>query len=67
MRMEKCLRDQGITGPPYQLLYGNTKQIFRWMKKAQAKPMEISHHTLSRILPFDHQAAKDYGKRFVSW
>ncbi|PIA29766.1 hypothetical protein AQUCO_05800090v1 [Aquilegia coerulea] len=65
--MEKCLRDQGITGPPYQLLYGNTKEILMSMKKEQAKPMEISHHTLSRILPFDHQAVEDYGKSFVSW
>ncbi|KAL5705489.1 hypothetical protein ACHQM5_023787 [Ranunculus cassubicifolius] len=65
--MSKCLRQQGIDGPPYRLLFGNLKEMVTLMIKARSKPMELSHHTVPRLLAFEHNAIKNYGKMFVSW
>ncbi|PIA26858.1 hypothetical protein AQUCO_08600014v1 [Aquilegia coerulea] len=67
MKMEKCLRKQGITGLPYKLLYGNMKEISSLRTKVRSKPMEHSHRIVPRILPFINQTIQTYGKTFVSW
>ncbi|KAF5199593.1 Cytochrome p450 [Thalictrum thalictroides] len=67
MKMKKYLKKQGIDGPSYKLFYGNLKEIVSMMKKARSKPMELSHHIAPRLLPFDDQTVKVYGKMFVSW
>ncbi|PIA32941.1 hypothetical protein AQUCO_04300123v1 [Aquilegia coerulea] len=67
MKMEKCLRKQGITGLPYKLLYGNMKEISNLRTKVRSKPMEYSHRIVPRILPFINQTIPTYGKTFVSW
>ncbi|KAF5189631.1 Cytochrome p450 [Thalictrum thalictroides] len=67
MKMTKYFKDQGINGPPYKLFYGNLEEIVSLMIKARSKPMELSHLTVSRLLSFEDQAIKNYGKMFVSW
>ncbi|PIA45521.1 hypothetical protein AQUCO_01600004v1 [Aquilegia coerulea] len=37
------------------------------MRKARSKPMDLSHRITPRLLPFEDQAVKTYGKMFVSW
>ncbi|KAL5715554.1 hypothetical protein ACHQM5_017356 [Ranunculus cassubicifolius] len=67
MKMEKYFKEQGITGPPYRLLYGNVKEMVNMMNTERSKPMELSHNIVPRLLPFVHQSVERYGKTFVCW
>ncbi|PIA45518.1 hypothetical protein AQUCO_01600002v1, partial [Aquilegia coerulea] len=67
MKMKKYLKKQGIDGPSYKFFYGNLKESEMMKMKARSKPMELSHCIVPRLLPFQNQAVKTYGKMFVSW
>ncbi|KAI8017033.1 Cytochrome P450 734A1 [Camellia lanceoleosa] len=58
---------QGIKGPPYHFLLGNTKELVRLMLMASSKPMPLSHNILPRVLSFYHHWKKIYGATFVVW
>ncbi|KAK2992114.1 hypothetical protein RJ640_006416 [Escallonia rubra] len=71
-KVEKCLRNQGLTGNPYRLLYGDTKELGMMAKEAQCKPINLSDDILPRVLPFHHHMVKTYGpknagKKSFSW
>eukprot|EP00262_Sarcandra_glabra_P005670 TRINITY_DN1742_c0_g1_i2.p1 TRINITY_DN1742_c0_g1~~TRINITY_DN1742_c0_g1_i2.p1 ORF type:complete len:530 (-),score=76.33 TRINITY_DN1742_c0_g1_i2:25-1614(-) len=66
-RMEKFLREQGIRGPPYRLMFGNLKEFLAMMKEARSKPMNLSHKIVPRVSPFLHHTVTNYGKMSVSW
>ncbi|XP_059655642.1 cytochrome P450 CYP749A22-like [Cornus florida] len=68
IRIQRALRSQGINGPPYRFLHGNTKEIFRMRKESNSKPMEISSHNIfPRILPEMYSWISIYGKNCVNW
>lgn len=68
IRMKRSFESQGISGPPYRLLYGNTMEVIEMMKAASSVPMELSTHSiLPRVLPEIHHWTKAYGKNFVYW
>ncbi|XP_077227553.1 cytochrome P450 CYP72A616-like isoform X1 [Tasmannia lanceolata] len=67
MKLERYLKEQGIRGPPYELLYGNLKDIFSARMKEQSKPMNLSHQIAPRVHPFDYETIKKYGKMSLAW
>ncbi|KAH0976782.1 hypothetical protein GBA52_026501 [Prunus armeniaca] len=63
-RIQKQIALQGIHGPPYKLIHGNTKGISHMMKEAMASPKTISHDTLPLVQPHIHSLTKIYVARF---
>ncbi|WVY89931.1 hypothetical protein V8G54_035445 [Vigna mungo] len=60
-------RLQGITGPPYRLIKGNTDEIHRMYREVQSKPMALCHDILERVCPFYHRWSRVYGKTVLYW
>ncbi|KAK4361950.1 hypothetical protein RND71_017191 [Anisodus tanguticus] len=65
-RIQKHFRKQGITGPKYQFLFGNLKEIAGFTTTSWPSSF-ISHDILPRVLPFYHHWKKIYGSTFVIW
>ncbi|KAK9267321.1 hypothetical protein L1049_009745 [Liquidambar formosana] len=65
--IEKCLKGQGIHGPPYRLFYGNFKEMSKMAKEAASKPMKFTHDVMPRLNPFLQKNMLIYGKLFVIW
>lgn len=62
------MRSQGIKGPAYKFLHGNTKEISEMRQESTSTPMDLSsHHIYPRILPEIYSWTKLYGKNFVCW
>ncbi|MCL7024824.1 hypothetical protein MKW94_009191 [Papaver nudicaule] len=68
IQITKILSSQGIKGPPYKFLHGNTKEIYQTLHGTRSKPMkDLSHEIFPYIQPFQHSCIKDYGKNFLYW
>ncbi|KAI3861952.1 hypothetical protein MKW98_018235 [Papaver atlanticum] len=68
IQITKILSSQGIKGPPYKFLHGNTKEIYTKLYGTRSKPMtDLSHQIFPYIQPFQHSCIKDYGKNFLCW
>ncbi|CAK9141020.1 unnamed protein product [Ilex paraguariensis] len=65
--IEKCLRQQGLCGNSYRLLYGDTKEMAMMRKEAKRKSIDLSDNILPRVLPFYHHIINKYGKNSFSW
>lgn len=62
IRMQYKMKLQGITGPPYKFLHGNTKEISNMRRDSMGKPVDdLSHHIFPRILPHVHSWMNKYG------
>lgn len=64
--LEKQLRQQGIKGTRYKLLFGDVKTLKRVVMEAQSKPLPLNHSILPRVAPFFMEMAQKYGKQFFS-
>lgn len=60
-KIENRLRAQGLSGNPYRLLYGDTKEMAALIKEAKSKPIKISDDVVPRALPLHHHIIKKYG------
>ncbi|KAF7817564.1 cytochrome P450 734A1-like [Senna tora] len=58
---------QGISGPPYRPISGNTKEFLRMYAEARSKPMTLCHDIIPRVAPFYHRWSAMYGKTFLYW
>ncbi|KAH9707879.1 cytochrome P450 734A1 [Citrus sinensis] len=58
---------QGVRGPAYRLVYGNTKEILSLRNQIWISPMGLSHDILPRILPHICSWTKQYGMNFLTW
>ncbi|XP_059655640.1 cytochrome P450 CYP749A22-like isoform X2 [Cornus florida] len=68
IRIQRALRSQGINGPSYRFIHGNTKEIFKMRKESTSKPMELSSHNLfPRILPEIYLWINIYGRNYLNW
>ncbi|XP_057865272.2 cytochrome P450 CYP749A22-like [Cryptomeria japonica] len=68
LRTQKFLRNQGIRGSPYKLLYGSTKELLEIKKHAQSTSSEIAPHDILHVVaPHIDVWAKRYGKIFAYW
>ncbi|KAK0575361.1 hypothetical protein LWI29_037905 [Acer saccharum] len=61
------MNSQGIRGPPYRFVHGNTKEIMNMRKESISSPMELSHHMFPRLQPHIYSWMKLYGKNFIIW
>ena len=61
---------QGIRGPGYRLIFGNTAETRRMYAKAHSKSMCLEcldHDILHRVIPFYYEWSALYGKQFLFW
>ncbi|XP_060215859.1 cytochrome P450 CYP749A22-like [Lycium barbarum] len=62
------MKSQGIQGPPYKFLHGNTIDIVEMRKASISKAMDhLSHDIVPRILPHIFSWTKLYGANFLYW
>lgn len=67
MRIKRILTPQGIHGPSYSLIHGNTKEISNMRNKSMNLPMDTSHYIFPRVQPHIDLWFRIYGKNFVYW
>ncbi|XP_016568603.2 cytochrome P450 734A1 [Capsicum annuum] len=58
---------QGIRGPDYRLIYGNTDEIRRQISEAESKSGPFNHNVLHRIAPQYCNWSGIYGNTFLWW
>ncbi|PRQ40548.1 putative cytochrome P450 [Rosa chinensis] len=70
IRIKKTLNLQGVEGPSYRLIHGNTKEISNMIKEAMSRPKSLSHDILYQIHPHIHTWSKKYEgklKTYLQW
>nr|XP_016460535.1 PREDICTED: cytochrome P450 CYP749A22-like isoform X1 [Nicotiana tabacum] len=66
IRVQFLMRSQGIQGPTYKFLHGNTKEIVEMRKDSITKSMNhLSHDIFPRILPHVFSWKNVYGANFL--
>ncbi|KZV20195.1 hypothetical protein F511_01052 [Dorcoceras hygrometricum] len=62
-------RKQGVDGPPYRPIFGNSAEIRRRMiADAESRPISgISHDIAHRVMPHYDRWSTMYGKTFLYW
>ncbi|XP_034678316.1 cytochrome P450 CYP72A219-like [Vitis riparia] len=66
-RLERCLKQQGLAGNSYRLLYGDFKEMSMMIKEATSRPISISDDIVQRVAPFHYHSIKKYGKSSFIW
>ncbi|PHT76757.1 Cytochrome [Capsicum annuum] len=67
-KLEKLLRQQGLKGNSYRMLYGDIKDLSGMVKEAMSKPMSLSDDNIApRLVPFFLEIIKKYGKKSFIW
>ncbi|XWS21081.1 hypothetical protein CRYUN_Cryun30bG0024800 [Craigia yunnanensis] len=67
-RIQNHFKRQGVTGPGYRPIFGNSAEIRRQFAEAQSKPASLYHHdVLHRVAPFYYRWSNMYGKPFLYW
>lgn len=67
-RIEYVMRSQGIKGPSYKFLHGNTKEILDMQAQSRGRPMDHSSHEIfPRIMPHVYLWVKLYGNKSISF
>ncbi|KAI5083145.1 hypothetical protein GOP47_0002888 [Adiantum capillus-veneris] len=68
LRIQRCLRAQGVSGPSYRLLVGNFPEISAMMKAIRASPLpHVTHNIMPRVLPDYSIWSEKYGKQYLYW
>uniref|UniRef100_A0A7N0VE30 Cytochrome P450 n=2 Tax=Kalanchoe fedtschenkoi TaxID=63787 RepID=A0A7N0VE30_KALFE len=65
--LDRCLRDQGLTGSSYRFLFGDLKDQRRMNHEAKAKPISLSSDIVPRLLSYVDQHIKKYGENSFTW
>lgn len=60
-RIQKLMASQGIKGPSYKLVHGNTKEISNMYKEAMSRPLSLSHNIFAYVQPHFHSWSNIYG------
>ncbi|XP_061998661.1 cytochrome P450 CYP749A22-like isoform X1 [Rosa rugosa] len=66
-RIQKLMALQGIKGPSYRFIHGNTKEISSMQKEAMSRPKSLSHDIFSHVQPHFYLWSRAYGKNFLQW
>ncbi|CAN4099723.1 unnamed protein product [Withania somnifera] len=64
--IEKKLKEEGIHGHPYKLLFGNLKEMTKMSKEAKKQRL-LNHDILPWVNPFLLHLSNTYKKIFVLW
>ncbi|XP_030446807.1 cytochrome P450 734A1-like [Syzygium oleosum] len=67
LKLQRHFTEQGVRGPGYRPIIGNTAEINRLFAEAQSKSMPFDHRILHRVVPFYYHWSLKYGKTFVYW
>lgn len=60
MKLGRCIKGQGINGPPYRPTVGNIMEETHLRNEAKLRPMDLSHAIVPHFLPFLHRISKSY-------
>ncbi|XP_027170441.1 cytochrome P450 CYP72A219-like [Coffea eugenioides] len=66
-KREKCLRQQGLRGNSYNLVFGDMKETVRMIQEAKSKPINFTNDIVSRVMPFIDKTIKTYGENSYAW
>ncbi|PHT76763.1 Cytochrome [Capsicum annuum] len=66
-KLEKYLRENGLKGNPYKLLYGDLKEPSIRNNEAKCKPINFSDDIAQRIIPFFCDSVNKNGKTSFAW
>nr|UNP59811.1 schizocycline synthase [Camptotheca acuminata] len=66
-KREKLLRQQGLNGPSYKLLFGDVKEMATMTEEAKSKPINLDDDIIPRFQPFLHKSIQTYGKNLFTW
>ncbi|XP_058188435.1 cytochrome P450 CYP72A219-like [Rhododendron vialii] len=66
-RLERRLREQGLSGTSYKLLFGDVKDSYAMTERAKSSPIPFSQDILPRVVPFLHNSVNTYGKISFTW
>lgn len=62
-KLEQCLRQQGLIGNSYKLIFGDLKELSKSIEEVKSKPLNVTDDDIPpRILPYFIEAIKKYGK-----
>ncbi|TYG36973.1 hypothetical protein ES288_D13G105400v1 [Gossypium darwinii] len=61
------LGSQGIKGPSYKFIHGNTKEMLEMRNAALSKPLGLLDDIFPRVLPHVYTWLSKYGKNYLSW
>ncbi|TYI74678.1 hypothetical protein E1A91_D07G218800v1 [Gossypium mustelinum] len=61
------LGSQGIKGPSYKFIHGNTKEMLKMRNEALSKPLGLLDDIFPRVLPHVYTWMNNYGKNHLSW
>ena len=65
IRIQSSMKSQGIKGPSYRFLHGNTKEIVNMINKISSSPKESLHHTFPIIQPHIYSWIKLYDNNLL--
>ena len=66
-RIQYHFHKQGIRGPGYRPIFGNTAEIRRMYTQAQSNSMPLEHDIIHRVAPFYYEWSALYGRTFLYW
>lgn len=71
-KIQTHFRKQGIRGPAYRPIFGNSSEIQRLYAEAKSEaaatnPSVFDHDILKRVVPYYHRWSCMYGKTFLYW
>lgn len=68
-RIQNHFKKQGVKGPAYIPIFGNTGEMRRQFEEATSKPVPLHnyHDVLPRASPFYTRWSNIYGKPFLYW
>lgn len=69
VRIQSMMRSQGIKGPSYKFIHGNSKEIINMRTSVVSFPLELSHvhELLPRVQPHIHAWIKLYARLISSF
>ncbi|KAF8022840.1 hypothetical protein BT93_F0377 [Corymbia citriodora subsp. variegata] len=67
LKLQRHFTKQGVRGPGFRPILGNTAEINRLSAESQSKSMPFDHRILHRVAPFYHHWSLKYGRTFVYW
>ncbi|KAF5740757.1 cytochrome P450 734A1-like protein [Tripterygium wilfordii] len=66
-KIQRHFKKQGIGGPGYRPIFGNTRESRRLSAEAVSKPIPFDQSTISRVIPHYNRWSSMYGKTYLYW
>ncbi|CAM8881395.1 unnamed protein product [Rhodiola kirilowii] len=66
-QVQRMMEAQGVRGPGYKFIQGNSREIFDMRMESMSRPMELCNHLLPRIQPYVYKWVQTYGMNYLQW